>query len=255
MRTRYSNPLAQIVENPEQPSDQSDAGNEDPEKDPKQRLEQTRPPSGLMNWERRGVEDAAVKNIRFSDSMNSTHNSTFQTSGSTTIIPSPDGRRDSAESASTDEEAERLNRDRQQMTPPPLFSIPETGSSNTFLPARSGSAWDNRDDRLSERQRPTSRHSRRSEELQTQRSISRASRRSEDASRSLSRGAEEAMRSTSSGGGEEAKRSGSRASRTHSRRSDSIETRLEEASREPPSPRGEGLGMFRHISYDPRPDD
>ena len=63
------------------------------------------------------------------------------------------------------------------------------------------------------------------------------------------------MRSTSSGGGEEAKRSGSRASRSHSRRSDSIETRLEEASREPPSPRGEGLGVFRHVSYEPRPND
>lgn len=60
------------------------------------------------------------------------------------------------------------------------------------------------------------------------------------------------MRAASGGGGEEAKRSGSRA---HSRRSTSIETRLEEASREPPSPKGEGMGLFRHVSYEPRPDD
>ena len=238
-RTRYSNPLAQIVE---QPSDNSDAGIEDPEKDPEKdseedsprSLKQPRPPSGLTTWERRGVEDATTKNIRFSDSMNSTHNSTIPTatSASTTIIPS-DGRRDSGESI--DEEAEHRNRERQEMTPPPLFSIPETGSSTTFIPARSGSAWDHRD----ERDRPD-------------RSMSRHSRRSEDANRSVSRGGER---------GEEPPRSVSRASRSHSRhshRQSSIETRLEEGKRmeqesAPQSPRAnDGLGLFRDVVYEPK---
>ncbi|CAF9905922.1 MAG: hypothetical protein HETSPECPRED_005993 [Heterodermia speciosa] len=264
-RTRYSNPLAQIVENPEQPSDQSDQsdpGGEDLEKDPEKRTKHSsassrpRPPSGLVSWERRGVEDATVKNIRFSDSMNSTHNSTLQTSASTTIIPS-DGRRDSGESI--DEEAERRNRDRQELTPPPLFSIPESGSSTTFVPARSGSAWDNNPSSRDERS--TSRLSRRSE------SLSRTSRRSEEAQRSLSRTSrrseEAANRPPISPRTEEATRSMSRGERepprSHSRRSDrqsSIETRLEEASREPPqSPRGEGLNLFRDISYEPKPND
>lgn len=213
-----------------------------------------------MSWERRGVEDATVKNLRFSDSMNSTHNSTAQTSGSTTIIPS-DGRRDSGESV--DEETDRRHRDRQEMTPPPLFSIPETGCSTTFIPARSGSAWDNHSNNREERS--TSRHSRRSEEVQ--RSHSRTSRRSEDAQRSLSRTSrrsEDANRSLSPKD-DEATRSTSRASReqprSHSRRSDrqsSIETRLEEAARlekEPQSPRDEGLNMFRDVMYQPKPDE
>ncbi|KAL8794369.1 MAG: hypothetical protein Q9195_003067 [Heterodermia aff. obscurata] len=252
LRTRYSNPLAQIVENPEQPSDQSDQsdpGGEDPEKDPEKQMKHSsassrpRPPSGLVSWERRGVEDATVKNLRFSDSMNSTHNSTLQTSASTTIIPS-DGRRDSGESI--DEEAERRNRDRQELTPPPLFSIPESGSSTTFIPARSGSAWDSHNTNPNSRdERSTSRHSRRSESLrrseEAPRSLSRTSRRSEEATnRPLS------PRTTT----EDATRSIS-----HSRRSDrqsSIETRLEEAQ---PSPRGEGLNLFRDISYEPKPDD
>lgn len=177
LRARYSNPLAQIAENPSRSGSQSDATNpEDPK--PKRLSQRPAPPSmGLMPWERRGLEEASEKNTRLSASMNSTQ----QPSGSTTIVPS-DARRDSGASGDSEEDEQARQRSIMSLTPPPLFSIPESGSSSPFHPARSGTPWR---DHSAEPRRSTSRNSRRSEGAQ--RSQSRTSRRSEELDRSLSR--------------------------------------------------------------------
>jgi len=174
LRTRYSNPLAQIAEDPSRSGSQSDATATEKDPIPIRSSHPRPPPHGLMSWERRGLEDASEKENRFSNSMKSTH----QASGSTTLNPS-DGRMNSgASGASGDSEEDEQERQRSIMTltPPPLFSIPESGSSSTFIPARSG--WN-------EPRRSTSRNSGRSEG--PQRSFSRTSQRSQELERSLSR--------------------------------------------------------------------
>ena len=133
-----------------------------------------------MSWERRGLEESSGENVRLSASVKSSQ----QSSGSTTIIPS-DGRRDSGHSGDSEEEdGQDHQRSVMSLTPPPLlFSIPESGSSSTFVPARSGTPWGR--DHSAEPRRSTSRNSRRSEG--PQRSHSRMSQRSEELERSLSR--------------------------------------------------------------------
>jgi len=101
--------------------------------------------------------------------------STLQPSGSTTLNPS-DGRRNSGASGDSEEDEQERQRSVMTLTPPPLFSIPESGSSSAFVPARSG--WN-------EPRRSTSRNSGRSEG--PQRSFSRTSQRSQEFKRSLSR--------------------------------------------------------------------
>ena len=229
LRTRYSNPLAQIAEAPSRSGSQSDAtATEGLVSKPLTRS--APPPAGLVAWERRGVEDAAKRDTMLSDSMKSIH----QASGSTTIIPS-DGRRDSGESS---EDEEQRQKSVLSMSPPPLFSIPETGSSTTFVPARSGTPWGGGS---IEPRRSTSRNSRRSEG--PQRSSSRRSQRSQEARRSTSR------------------QSDSATSREPPRENVHDEPRSSEAGGEEiPSPLEEpkacdGLGMFREVSYSPKPND
>ena len=179
LRTRYSNPLAQIAEDPSRSASQSDAtaaASEDPVS--KRSSRPPPPPMGLMSWERRGLEESSGKDVRLSASMKSSQ----QPSGSTTIIPS-DGRRDSGHSRDSEEDGQDRQRSIMSLTPPPLFSIPESGSSSTFVAARSGTPWGR--DHPAEPRRSTSRNSRRSEG--PQRSQSRMSQRSEELDRSLSR--------------------------------------------------------------------
>jgi len=171
LRTRYSNPLAQIAEDPSRSGSQSDATATEKDPIPMRSSRPAPPPHGLMSWERRGLEDASEKEKRFSSSMKSTH----PTSGSTTLNPS-DCRRDSGASGDSEEDEQDRQRSIMTLTPPPLFSIPESSSSSTFVPARSG--WN-------EPRRSTSRNSGRSEG--PQRSFSRTSQRSPELERSLSR--------------------------------------------------------------------
>lgn len=171
LRTRYSNPLAQIAEDPSRSGIRSDATATEKDPIPIRSSHPRPPPHGLMSWERRGLEDASEKENRFSNSMKST----LQASGSTTLNLS-DGRRNSGASGDSEEDEQARQRSIMTLTPPPLFSIPESGSSSAFVPARSG--WN-------EPRRSTSRNSGRSEG--PQRSFSRTSQRSQELERSLSR--------------------------------------------------------------------
>lgn len=170
LRTRYSNPLAQIAEDPSRSGSHSDATAIEKDPIPIRSSRPRPPPHGLMTWERRGLEDASEKENRFSNSMKSTH----QASGSTTLNPS-DGRRNSGASGASGEGELERQRSIMTLTPPPLFSIPES-SSSTFVPARSG--WN-------EPRQSTSRNSPSSDG--PQRSFSRTSQRSQELEQSLSR--------------------------------------------------------------------
>ena len=229
LRTRYSNPLAQIAEAPSRSGSQSDAtATEGMVRKPLTRP--APPPAGLVSWERRGVENATKRDTMLSDSTKSAH----QASGSTTIIPS-DGRRDSGESG---EDEEQRQKSILSMSPPPLFSIPETGSSTTFVPARSGTPWGGGS---AEPRRSTSRNSPRSEGLQ--RSSSRRSQRSQDLRRSTSR------RSESARSPEPPHENTPNEPQSSEARGEEIPSSLEEPKAH------DGLGMFREISYSPKPND
>ena len=241
LRTRYSNPLAQIAEDPSRSGSQSDAtAIEDP--NPKRSSRPPPPPMGLMSWERQGLEKATEKNIRFSDSMKSTN----QASGSTTIAPS-DGRRDSGDS---EDDEQGRHRSIMSLTPPPLFSIPESGSSSTFVPARSGTPWGR--DHSTEPRRSTSRNSRRSEG--PQRSLSRMSQRSQEPRSSTSRRSD----STRSSEPRELKPPEEPTlSETTPRDNTTTEVSNAQDLEAPQETNAQrpGLSIFREVSYSPKPND